>query len=110
MIARTGQMEARFEGTPRLVVEVVSSPTRAVDWVLKRDAYAKAGAPYYWIVDTEAASIEALALQEPMRRARHCLECRQLALLRAELGLNPPPPAEGHAARGRRLSSPPVAA
>lgn len=63
VIPRKVQMVARFEGTPLLVVEVLSPSTRAVDTVLKRDAYAAAGAPHYWIVDPDEASIEALALQ-----------------------------------------------
>ena len=47
---------------PVLVVEVLSPTTRAVDLRDKRKEYAQAGAPHYWIVDHEAPSIEALAL------------------------------------------------
>lgn len=51
----------RFEGTPSLVVEVVSS-NRATDMVLKVAKYAQAGAPRYWIVDIRDRVLLALIL------------------------------------------------
>jgi Uma2 family endonuclease len=42
---------------PILVVEVLSDPTRARDFVLKREAYERWQIPEYWIVDLEARAI-----------------------------------------------------
>lgn len=47
---------------PVLAVEVLSPSTRRIDLVLKRDAYAAAGVPSYWIVDPEDPSVIALRL------------------------------------------------
>lgn len=51
----------RFEGTPPLVVEVVST-NRALDTVVKVGKYARAGAPRYWIVDVRDRTLLALIL------------------------------------------------
>ena len=58
----------RFEGTPLLVVEVLSPSTRTADRVTKVDTYAKAGAPHYWIVDPEAPDITAQVLDGGLYR------------------------------------------
>ncbi len=63
VIPRPGAPIARFEGVPLLVVEVLSPSTRTMDTVTKRDAYAHAGVPHYWIVDPDAPGIVALALE-----------------------------------------------
>ena len=49
---------------PRLVVEVVSpgKANRERDYVRKRDQYAAAGIPEYWLIDPEAQTIAILAL------------------------------------------------
>lgn len=54
--------EKNVQGAPALVVEVLSSDVR-YDRVRKRDLYARAGVPRYWIVDPEADRIEVLRLQ-----------------------------------------------
>lgn len=41
----------RIEGPPSLVVEIVSPSSRRADAVVKRDRYARAGVPEYWLVD-----------------------------------------------------------
>lgn len=48
-----------------LVVEVVSpdDPERDSDWVKKREEYARAGIPEYWIVDPSRQSITVLRLE-----------------------------------------------
>jgi Uma2 family endonuclease len=46
-----------LEGTPDLVVEVVSDSSVRKDEVLLRAAYAAAGIPEYWIVDVRAESV-----------------------------------------------------
>lgn len=43
-------------GAPTLLVEVVSDPR--TDRVRKRDLYARAGVPVYWVVDPEADRVE----------------------------------------------------
>ncbi len=48
---------------PLLAVEVLSPSTRRIDLVLKRDAYASAGVPSYWIVDPDVPSVTALRLE-----------------------------------------------
>ncbi len=49
---------------PLLAVEVLSPSTRRIDLVLKRDAYASAGMPTYWIVDPVVPSLTALRLED----------------------------------------------
>jgi Uma2 family endonuclease len=54
---------ARFwEGTD-LAIEVVSSEGRKRDLEIKRDEYAHAGIPEYWIVDPELQEIQVLVLE-----------------------------------------------
>lgn len=50
------------EGTPLLVVEVLSPANRGADLVRKRALYAEAGCPSYWIVDPGEPSVLVLAL------------------------------------------------
>jgi Uma2 family endonuclease len=63
VIARPDAPIARFEGVPLLVVEVLSPATRTTDLVTKRDAYARAHVPHYWIVDPDGPSVVALGLE-----------------------------------------------
>ena len=51
---------ANIRGVPTLVVEVVTDSR--MDRVRKRDLYARAGVPTYWIVDPEADRIEVYRL------------------------------------------------
>jgi len=51
-------------GIPTLVVEVLSDDDRQRDQVTKREEYAKAGIPHYWLLDPQGRSVRALALQE----------------------------------------------
>ena len=51
------------EGSPDLVVEVLSPATRGRDLILKRHRYARAGIGEYWIIDPETHSLEALRLE-----------------------------------------------
>lgn len=50
------------EGTPMLVVEVLSPSNRGSDLVRKRALYAEAGCPCYWIVDPEGPTVTLLEL------------------------------------------------
>ena len=45
--------ERMIQGTPDLVVEILSPSTQARDWNRKRSTFAAAGTPYYWIVSQE---------------------------------------------------------
>jgi Uma2 family endonuclease len=47
-----------LEGTPTLLVEVLSPGTTSIDREPKFRLYARHGVPYYWIVDVEGRAIE----------------------------------------------------
>ena len=49
--------EALIEGTPSLIVEILSPSSKARDRGKKAALYARTGVPEYWIVDPEARSI-----------------------------------------------------
>ena len=51
-----------IDGAPDLVVEILSPGTAGRDLGTKRDAYAAAGVPEYWIVDPETRTVEVLTL------------------------------------------------
>ena len=54
--------EKRLSGPALLVVEVVSPGSVTNDRVTKREVYAEAGVPAYWIVDPRAGHLLALRL------------------------------------------------
>ena len=57
-----------------LAMEIVSESNRHHDLVTKRDEYARAGIPEYWIVDPEEETITIFVLKaeaEDLRGARH---------------------------------------
>lgn len=56
-----GLQDDGFYGAPDLIVEVVSSKP-ALDRIVKRDKYARAGVPHYWIVDPVRRTLEAYKL------------------------------------------------
>jgi Uma2 family endonuclease len=53
-----------FEGAPDLVVEILSPNSIRLDRLVKFDAYERAGAREYWIVDPGTHSIEVYTLGE----------------------------------------------
>ena len=53
-----------IEGSPTLVVEILSPSTHRADRTVKAGLYARYGAPWYWIVDPGTRTIEALALRD----------------------------------------------
>lgn len=52
-----------IEVTPDWICEVVSPSSAARDRTLKRNLYARHHVPYYWIVDPESRTLEALELE-----------------------------------------------
>jgi Uma2 family endonuclease len=48
---------------PDFVCEICSPSTETIDRVTKRRLYAQHGVPFYWIVDPESRTLEALELQ-----------------------------------------------
>jgi Uma2 family endonuclease len=51
-----------IEGTPDLVVELLSPSNRGHDLLTKRSLYARAGVREYWLVDPDARTVEILSL------------------------------------------------
>jgi len=52
-----------FEGSPDLIVEVLSPSTRRVDQFIKFRAYEKAQVPEYWMADPKTRSIQVFTLE-----------------------------------------------
>jgi Uma2 family endonuclease len=55
--------EAKVEGAPNLIVEILSASTAAVDRGRKLTLYARGGVREYWIVDPEAQVVEQHVLE-----------------------------------------------
>ena len=56
--------EARIDGAPHLVVEILSKWTRSKDRVRKRNIYERMQVPHYWVVDPEDEAVEAYAVRD----------------------------------------------
>lgn len=54
--------QANIQGSPDLLVEILSPSTSDRDLTLKRNLYGKYGVREYWIVDTEAETVEVSTL------------------------------------------------
>ena len=59
---KNGIVEDWIRGTPDLLIEVLSPESPERDRIVKRDVYARARVPEYWIVDPDLRAIEVLAL------------------------------------------------
>ncbi len=57
-------LRERIEGSPMLVVEVLSASTASRDRVRKMRIYQQARIPHYWLVDPEERTMECLELQD----------------------------------------------
>lgn len=80
---RKGAVSERgIEGSPTLVIEILSPSTRVIDRQSKVDLYARHGVPHYWIVDPDVQAVEAYSLVE----GRFILQTRAAGdgVLRAE--------------------------
>ena len=63
LVARRSDLtDKELTAAALLVVEILSPSTRAVDQLLKRERYARAGIPHYWLVDAEESSVTLLRL------------------------------------------------
>jgi Uma2 family endonuclease len=58
-----------LSGTPNIVMEVVSEGSVEVDYVKKRDLYARTGAQEYWIIDWQRQTVEVWSFTESPARA-----------------------------------------
>jgi Uma2 family endonuclease len=70
--AHAGRRENRYWQGADLVVEVVSGDDPDRDWIEKRDEYARAGIPEYWIVDPRDGTLTVFTLsagEKTYRRA-----------------------------------------
>jgi len=56
--------DANIQGSPDLVVEILSPSTRQRDLGIKRNLYAKYGVREFWIVDPDVKTVEVLSLTE----------------------------------------------
>jgi Uma2 family endonuclease len=62
--ARSDRVKPKWiDGAPDLVAEILSPSTATTDRTKKRDAFAKHGVPFYWLVDAEARVLEELRLE-----------------------------------------------
>jgi Uma2 family endonuclease len=61
---RRGIIKRRIEGVPDLLVEILSESNTKHDRVTKRRLYARCGVREYWMVDTDAQTVEVLELVE----------------------------------------------
>jgi len=58
-----------LSGTPNLVMEIVSPGSIEVDYITKRDLYARTGAQEYWIIDWQHTVVEVWTFAESPARA-----------------------------------------
>jgi Uma2 family endonuclease len=58
-----------LSGTPNIVIEVVSTGSIELDYVKKRDLYARTGAQEYWIIDWQRQLIEVWSFSGSTARA-----------------------------------------
>jgi Uma2 family endonuclease len=81
------------EGTPTLVVEVLSPSTEARDRGVKQALYAQYGVPFYWIVDPATRTVQALRLRRDSYEAVATLDETAPAALPPLAGLRLDPTA-----------------
>lgn len=73
---RTLILEQRAETIPLLLVEILSPPNPQHDLVLKRQAYARAGVPEYWIIRPQERDL--LLHSEPEPTSGQFLRVRRI--------------------------------
>ncbi|MDZ7261667.1 MAG: Uma2 family endonuclease, partial [candidate division KSB1 bacterium] len=60
--------ELNIQGTPDLIIEVLSPSTRETDRVYKKHIYERFGVKEYWIVDPDEESVEIWLLEDKKYR------------------------------------------
>jgi Uma2 family endonuclease len=55
---------SKIEGSPDLVVEILSASSAHNDRVRKKELYCKSAIPEYWVVDPEARLVEQFLLRD----------------------------------------------
>ena len=63
--------KTHIEGSPNLVMEILSPRTAKLDLIDKRYDYAAAGVSEYWIVDPDSATVDLYALDSGTLSLRH---------------------------------------
>ena len=58
------RIRGQLHGPPDVAVEVVSASNAERDRIVKRDLYARAGVPEFWLVDLAARAVEVLVLED----------------------------------------------
>jgi Uma2 family endonuclease len=61
-----------YQGTPDLIVEVLSPGTRRRDRTIKMDAYRDVGVPEYWLVDPDARTVAVFVLEPGTGYTERC--------------------------------------
>ncbi len=56
--------DTRIDGTPTLVVEVISPTSRRKDRLQKLRIYREAQVPHYWLVNPEEKTLECFSLRD----------------------------------------------
>jgi len=56
--------DKNIQGTPDLIIEILSSSTRRADEVVKREVYERFGVLEYWIVDPRRQTVQVLQAAE----------------------------------------------
>lgn len=69
-----GQEKGLEKGRPDLVIEVISPSSRSKDSVRKLHDYAAIGVPEYWLLDSEARTLERLLLRDGVYSIVEALE------------------------------------
>lgn len=72
---------SKINGTPDLIIEILSRSTRENDLTLKRQRYEQAGVPEYWVVDPEEHSVGQLVLSDGKYVSREHNEIVRLTIL-----------------------------
>ena len=54
--------EQYIVGAPDLIIEIISPGSEMIDWVFKRDVYARYGVPNYWVAHPQDEWLRAYSL------------------------------------------------
>lgn len=77
--------DKNVQGTPDLMVEILSEFTQEQDRTAKMQIYARHGVKVYWLIDPDAESLEIYELDSIKRRFRHSATFHGPELLHSDL-------------------------